>query len=111
MNIDGNLKGSSHFSVNMLMCSPYCGPSSETRTLLKRRLLTKLSYAEDAAYNSRPRKHDGPCPPDTRAKLLQQVMAWGEDPSGAYIFWLNGMTGTDKSTITRTVARDFADQN
>ena len=74
------------------------------------RLLSKLSYAEGAAYNSRLREHEDPCLPDTRVELLQQIMAWGEDPSGAYIFWLNGMAGTGKSTIARTVARDFADQ-
>ncbi|KAH0559460.1 hypothetical protein GP486_004022, partial [Trichoglossum hirsutum] len=34
-------------------------------------------------------------------------MAWSNDPGGACIFWLNGMAGTGKSTIARTVARDF----
>ena len=37
-------------------------------------------------------------------------MTWSENPNGAVIFWLNGMAGTGKSTIARTVARAFTDQ-
>ena len=32
-------------------------------------------------------------------------MNWSGDPHGACIFWLNGMAGTGKSTVSRTVAR------
>jgi len=50
--------------------------------------------------------------PDTRVELLQQIMAWSGDASAnsAYIFWLNGMAGTGKSTISRTVARQLAEE-
>ena len=37
-------------------------------------------------------------------------MAWSGDANGAYIFWLNGMAGTGKSTISRTVARQLAEE-
>jgi len=37
-------------------------------------------------------------------------MDWFEDPDGEYIFWLNGMAGTGKSTISRTVAWDLAEK-
>jgi hypothetical protein len=37
-------------------------------------------------------------------------MAWADRPHNKCIFWLNGMAGTGKSTIARTVARRFADQ-
>jgi len=37
-------------------------------------------------------------------------MDWFEDPDGECIFWLNGMAGTGKSTISRTVAWDFAEK-
>jgi len=37
-------------------------------------------------------------------------MAWSGDADGAYIFWLNGMAGTGKSTITRTVAHQLAEE-
>jgi hypothetical protein len=37
-------------------------------------------------------------------------MGWAEDPRGKCIFWLNGMAGTGKSAISRTVAQSFADK-
>jgi hypothetical protein len=43
--------------------------------------------------------------------LLNEIMDWSHDPNGACIFWLNGMAGTGKSTIARTVARKWADDN
>ena len=36
-------------------------------------------------------------------------MVWTDDPAGKCIFWLNGMAGTGKSTISRTVAQRFKD--
>ena len=37
-------------------------------------------------------------------------MAWADGHDGRHIFWLNGMAGTGKSTIARTVARDCSEQ-
>jgi len=37
-------------------------------------------------------------------------MAWADGHDERCIFWLNGMAGTGKSTIARTVARDFYEQ-
>jgi NACHT domain len=38
-------------------------------------------------------------------------MRWSGNPRGKCIFWLSGMAGTGKSTISRTVAHTFAGQN
>jgi len=43
-------------------------------------------------------------------ELRQKIMDWFEDPNGECIFWLNGMAGTGKSTISRTVAWDLAEK-
>jgi adenylylsulfate kinase-like enzyme len=40
-------------------------------------------------------------------KLRRQITEWAEDANGKCIFWLNGMAGTGKSTIARTVAQFF----
>ncbi|KAF8541983.1 hypothetical protein BDD12DRAFT_877394 [Trichophaea hybrida] len=72
------------------------------------RYLSKLPCADGAAFNSRLREHEPQCLPDTRVDLLKQIMIWSNNPSGACIFWLNGMAGTGKSTIARTVARACA---
>jgi hypothetical protein len=42
--------------------------------------------------------------------LLHHIQGWAKDQSSKPIFWLNGAAGTGKSTIARTVARTFADQ-
>ncbi|KAI9772614.1 MAG: hypothetical protein M1839_002427 [Geoglossum umbratile] len=73
--------------------------------------LAKLPYADGAAFNSRQQEREPQCLPSTRAELLHQVMTWSDNPRGECIFWLNGMAGTGKSTIARTVARKLADQN
>ncbi|KAF8542441.1 NACHT and WD40 domain protein [Trichophaea hybrida] len=72
--------------------------------------LSKLPYANGAAFNSRLWEHESQCLPETRVDLLQQIITWSKDPSGECIFWLNGIAGTGKSTIARTVARTWSDQ-
>ncbi|KAK6356001.1 hypothetical protein TWF718_000374 [Orbilia javanica] len=54
---------------------------------------------------------DARCHPETRKELLQQIKDWAKSPEdqGKCIFWLNGMAGTGKSTISRTVAQYFED--
>jgi len=47
---------------------------------------------------------------DTRVELRKQIMDWCDDPSSKCIFWLNGMAGTGKSTISRTIARELAEK-
>jgi len=37
-------------------------------------------------------------------------MDWCEDPNSKCIFWLNGMAGTGKSTISRTIALELAEK-
>ena len=71
--------------------------------------LSKLPSAEGAAFDSYVDELDARCHPETRIDLLRQIKEWGDDPQGKCIFWLNGMAGTGKSTISRTVAQSFAD--
>ena len=70
-----------------------------------------LPCAAGATFNSRLWEHEPQCLPETRTHLLQKIMIWSKDPNGECIFWLNGMAGTGKSTIARTIARILADQN
>src|SRR5579871_6684454 len=68
-----------------------------------------LPYVEAAAFDSYVNELDARCHPGTREHLLHQIKEWAEDPHGKCIFWLNGMAGTGKSTISRTIAQSFAD--
>ncbi|KAF2183679.1 hypothetical protein K469DRAFT_634847 [Zopfia rhizophila CBS 207.26] len=72
--------------------------------------LSKFPIAKDAAFDSHAHEHDARCHPKTRVRLCEDIMRWAEDPSGECIFWLNGMAGTGKSTISRTVSQSFADK-
>ncbi|PGH08774.1 hypothetical protein AJ79_05873 [Helicocarpus griseus UAMH5409] len=71
-------------------------------------VLSKLPSADGAFFDSHANEHDPKCHPDTRTDLLQQIFGWAADRQSQTIFWLNGMAGTGKSTISRTVARVFA---
>ncbi|KAL6230102.1 hypothetical protein BDW75DRAFT_249043 [Aspergillus navahoensis] len=68
--------------------------------------MLKLPFVDSAEFDSFIDQHEDECLPGTRAELLQQVQQWGKS-SNKSIFWLSGMAGTGKSTIARTVARNF----
>ncbi|RYP20635.1 hypothetical protein DL765_002706 [Monosporascus sp. GIB2] len=72
--------------------------------------LTKLPVARGAAFNSQANEHEPRCHPDTRVSVLADVFKWAEDPCGKSIFWLCGMAGTGKSTISRTLAAHFSEE-
>lgn len=72
--------------------------------------LSKLPIAKGAAYNSQANEHGSRCHPRTRLNVLTEIYNWFEDPHGKCIYWLCGMAGTGKSTISRTVAEYFAEK-
>jgi hypothetical protein len=69
-----------------------------------------LPCAEGAAFDSFEDEHQARCHPDTRIELLRHIENWADDPHGKSIYWLSGLAGTGKSTISRTIAQSFADQ-
>ncbi len=73
-------------------------------------VLAKLPIAKHATFDSHVDEHDARCHPDTRVDLMQKITTWADDSQSECIFWLNGMAGTGKSTISRTVAQSFADK-
>ncbi|KAL6690378.1 putative wd40 protein [Trichoderma pleuroticola] len=69
--------------------------------------LAKLSTAHGAEFDSFASQHDDECLPGTRAEILHSIRKWAISPHGKCIFWLNGMAGTGKSTICRSLAKSF----
>ncbi|CAH0024458.1 unnamed protein product [Clonostachys rhizophaga] len=64
-----------------------------------------LPTAGDATYDSYGEQHNPTCLTNTRTQLLHQIQQWVKSPTSESIFWLNGMAGTGKSTIARTMAK------
>ncbi|KAK6529545.1 hypothetical protein TWF281_008716 [Arthrobotrys megalospora] len=71
--------------------------------------LAKLSVSDGAIFNSFEDEGEPECLPGTRTDLLGNLNAWIEDPRETRIFWLCGMAGTGKSTISRTFARTLSE--
>ncbi|PIG69509.1 G-protein beta WD-40 repeats containing protein, partial [Aspergillus arachidicola] len=71
------------------------------------KVFAKLPYAKGSSFDASDAEHDARCHPKTRIDLLHRIQEWAEDPSQKCIFWLNGMAGTGKSTISRTIAENF----
>jgi len=69
-----------------------------------RTTLNQLPIAHGASFDSKAEQHNPTCLPDTREELLKEIDRWIDNPTSKTIFWLNGMAGTGKSTISRTVA-------
>jgi hypothetical protein len=69
-----------------------------------------LPIAEGAFFDSYMNQHEDLCLPATRTELRCQISKWAESPDSKCIFWLNGMAGTGKSTIARTVAQSFKEK-
>ena len=66
----------------------------------------KLPQATQAAFNSSERQHDHICLQNTRVDVLNEIRAWAERQDERRIYWLNGLAGTGKSTVARTIARE-----
>ena len=87
------------------------GMVENTNRINQRIELGKLEGASDAGFKSFSDRDEVECLQGTRTELLQEIMEWALSPSSKSIFWLNGMAGTGKSTISRTVARSLSDTN
>ncbi|KAJ5629423.1 hypothetical protein N7528_003080 [Penicillium herquei] len=69
----------------------------------------KLEIVADAVFDSFSDRDEVHCLEGTRVELLRQITEWALSSQSKGVFWLNGMAGTGKSTISRTVASSFKD--
>jgi len=74
-------------------------------------IMGQLPVAAGAAHNSQAEEDNNICLKTTRSELLHDIDEWLENTNTETIFWLQGMAGTGKSTIARTIAKRWDDQN
>ncbi|KAF5706586.1 vegetative incompatibility het-E-1 [Fusarium mundagurra] len=74
-------------------------------------IMAQLPVAAGAAHNSQAEEDNSICLKTTRSELLHDIDDWLENTNTETIFWLQGMAGTGKSTIARTIAKRWDDQN
>jgi hypothetical protein len=72
--------------------------------------LNSLLYAPNASFNASGKEDDPLCLPGTRVGVLNEIRTWIDGEDKRHIFWLSGWAGTGKSTIARTVAREYYDR-
>ncbi|CAE6440767.1 unnamed protein product [Rhizoctonia solani] len=74
---------------------------NDTKRHLVNTQLENLGPVKRATYNSDISIDIGrrSCTENTRTQILSDSMAWADDPTGAKIYWMNGMAGTGKTTI------------
>jgi len=70
--------------------------------------LSRLPYAGDAPFNAYYWQHERTCLHNTRVDLLKDIYNWADGQDERCIFWLNGLAGTGKSTVARTVAYKYS---
>ncbi|EMD36806.1 hypothetical protein CERSUDRAFT_95078 [Gelatoporia subvermispora B] len=64
------------------------------------RLLARLQHLPDAGIDAQAGEE---CMQGTRVTLLDDLKVWSQDPAAPRIFWLDGMAGTGKSAIARSL--------
>ncbi|KAF9646356.1 hypothetical protein BDM02DRAFT_247102 [Thelephora ganbajun] len=70
-------------------------------------VLNKVRCAQEAEYRHGDRQG---CLKGTRGAVLDKIELWARNFHEPYVYWLNGLAGTGKSTIAQTIAeRIFAD--
>ena len=75
----------------------------------QKRWLDELPNVTQASFDSFERQHDPTSHENTRVEVLNEIRAWADGEDERRIYWLNGLAGTGKSTIARTIAREYSE--
>ncbi|THW33865.1 WD40 repeat-like protein [Aureobasidium pullulans] len=88
------------------------GAMSSVPCLVRQMISQKLALLDDhslkeATFDSYDERKNNQCLRGTRVDLLADIQNWSTSPHSKCIFWLNGIAGAGKSTISRSVAEQF----
>ncbi|KAG8689218.1 hypothetical protein FRC11_003704, partial [Ceratobasidium sp. 423] len=81
-------------------------------TQLHNSRLKGMRPAKEARYDSAQSKDvkRRACTENTRINVVADAWTWIQQPSGAKIYWMNGMAGTGKTTIAYTVSAQLEER-
>ncbi|KAM0518873.1 hypothetical protein ACHAPE_003863 [Trichoderma viride] len=67
-----------------------------------------LDYLHEATFNGINKEEHTPlCLENTRVQVLGQIRRWIDGDGDKHVYWLRGMAGTGKTTISLTIAREY----
>ncbi|KAG5651142.1 hypothetical protein H0H81_009734, partial [Sphagnurus paluster] len=74
--------------------------------------IEKLNH-EMTSYKTRHSSYGNPtgCMQGTRVKILEDLTVWASDPNQRKVYWMVGMAGTGKSTISHTLCEILDSRN
>lgn len=90
--------------LRIFHCSHIDVNSHEFKVIRQNQLLDSLEIAKGARFDSFEDQHKPLCLEGTQVDTLRQIQHWLDCIDSEPIYWLAGMAGTGKSTISRTVA-------
>ncbi|TFK34197.1 hypothetical protein BDQ12DRAFT_727112 [Crucibulum laeve] len=73
--------------------------SSTVTKMFHNAILDKVGYVSGSEFDSESNKG---CLEGTRVMPLADILMWATDPASPHVFWLNGMAGTGKTTVTES---------
>ncbi|TIA61170.1 WD40 repeat-like protein [Aureobasidium pullulans] len=77
----------------------------EARQMISQKLALLDDHSlKEATFDSYDERKNNQCLRGTRVDLLADIQDWSTSPHSKCIFWLNGIAGAGKSTISRSVA-------
>ncbi|THX23129.1 WD40 repeat-like protein [Aureobasidium pullulans] len=80
----------------------------EARQMISQKLALLDDHSlKEATFDSYDERKNNQCLRGTRVDLLADIQDWSISPQSKCIFWLNGIAGAGKSTISRSVADQF----
>ncbi|CEL60527.1 putative WD repeat-containing protein alr2800 OS=Nostoc sp, (strain PCC 7120 / UTEX 2576) GN=alr2800 PE=4 SV=1 [Rhizoctonia solani AG-1 IB] len=99
--IDGHLKRLT-LNANLAVLGEVREQAVEAR-------LGKMSPSISATYNSAESTdvQRRSCTPGTREPQIKSLLEWARDPGAGRTYWMNGMAGTGKTTITHSVCTEL----
>ncbi|KEQ80712.1 WD40 repeat-like protein, partial [Aureobasidium pullulans EXF-150] len=80
---------------------------SERQMISQKLALLDNHSLKEATFDSYDERKNNQCLPGTRVDLLADIQDWSTSSHSKSIFWLNGIAGAGKSTISRSVAEQF----